>query len=365
MKRKLKRSSSCMNRNVVLFVSLFLILAINVIIDIGSKKDDMKELNRRTRVMVTTVAGDGMPGFKDGPVTTAQFKMPMDVAVDQEGTIYVADAFNRRIRKISRGHVSTFAGNGNRHTMNGKGTAAGFVTPARITIDKSGNLYTLDANDARVRMITSSANVSTVAGTGKYGFKDGPNVSAQFGASFGLHVDSKGNIYVSDCENRRVRKIGEQVRTIAGSGTIGYADGDGISAQFACPSGIVINKNGDVLVADFTRIRKINSRGVVSTYAGNDEQGFADGDVSVARFTKIEDMVIDELGNIFLTDDNRIRKISSDLIVTTVAGSTAGYADGDAASAKFNGPHGLGLDKQGNIYVADFLNNSIRKISFH
>jgi sugar lactone lactonase YvrE len=354
-----------MNRNIVLFISLFLILTVEAIVNIGGKKDDMKELNTRTKIMVTTVAGDGTPGFKDGPATVARFRMPLDVAVDHEGTIYVADAFNKRIRKISRGNVTTFAGNGRGHTTNGNGTAAGFMIPARITIDKSGNLYTLDANDARVRKITSSANVSTVAGTGKSGFKDGPNVSAQFGASFGLHVDTKGNIYVSDCENRRVRKIGEQVRTIAGSGASGFADGDSISAQFACPSGIVVDKNGDVLVADFTRIRKISLGGIVSTYAGSDEQGFADGDASIARFTKIEDMVIDELGNIFLTDDNRIRKISSKKIVTTVAGSTAGYTDGDAAFAKFNGPQGLGIDKQGNIYVADFLNNSIRKISFH
>ena len=350
----------------MLFISLFSILLVQTLIDIGCKKNDsMKEVSRRTKIMVTTVAGDGTPGFQDGPATSARFRMPLDVAVHDDGTIYVADAFNRRIRKISRGHVSTFAGSGKRHTMNGNGASAGFMIPARIAVDSSGNLYTLDANDARVRMITSSANVSTVAGTGKSGFKDGPNISAQFGTSFGLDVDGDGNIYVGDSENRCIRKISAHVKTIAGSGSAGYADGDSDSAEFAYPSGVVVDKKGNVFVADFSRVRKISDEGVVSTYAGGDEQGYEDGEASTAKFTMVEDMVMDSQGNIYLTDDNRIRKISAEGMVTTVAGSTAGYADGDAASAKFNGPQGLGIDKQGNIYVADFLNNSIRKISFH
>jgi len=103
---------------------------------------------------------------------------------------------------------------------------------------------------------------------------------------------------------------------------------------------------------------------MVSTFAGNDQQGYLDGEAQSAQFTLIEDMVIDQNGNIYLTDDNRIRKINSEGTVTTVAGSTAGYNDGDADSAKFNSPQGLGIDKKGNIYVADFNNNSIRKISF-
>ena len=353
------------SRNIVLFVSLSVILVVECLMDIGSKKNDMKELSSRGGIMVTTVAGDGTPGFKDGPATSARFSMPLDVAVHEDGTIYVADAFNGRIRKISSGLVSTFAGSGAKSTMNGTGARAGFMTPARIAVDKAGNVYTLDVNDTRVRMITSSANVLTVAGTGKSGFKDGPNVSAQFGTSFGLDVDKHGNIYVSDSENRRVRKISEHVNTIAGSGTTGYVDGDSSEAQFAYPSGIVVDKSGNIFVADFSRVRKIHEEGVVSTYAGSDKQGYADGDASIARFTKIEDMVMDEQGNIFLTDDNRIRKISPERMVSTVAGSTAGCTDGDATSAKFNSPQGLGIDNQGSVYVADFLNNRIRKITFH
>jgi sugar lactone lactonase YvrE len=365
MNRKLKIKDNCASRNIVLFVSLSVILLVECLTDVGCKKNDMEELSSRGGVMVTTVAGDGTPGFKDGPAISARFSMPLDVAVHEDGTIYVADAFNGRIRKISRGMVSTFAGNGSKNTMNGNGTRAGFITPARIAVDKSGNVYTLDVNDTRVRMITSSANVLTVAGTGKSGFKDGPNVSAQFGTSFGLDVDKHGNIYVSDSENRRVRKISGHVNTIAGSGASGYADGDRSAAQFACPSGIVVDKSGNVFVADFSRVRKIHEEGVVSTYAGSDAQGYADGEASMARFTKIEDMVMDKQGNIFLSDDNRIRKISSEGMVSTVAGSTAGCTDGDAASAKFNSPQGLGIDNQGSVYVADFLNNRIRKITFH
>lgn len=354
-----------MNRNLLVFLLLFPFLITEIIIETGCKKnDDMKSQGAIRRIMVTTVAGDGTPGYIDGPVTNARFRMPLDVAVHDDGTIYVADAFNRRIRKISGGQVSTFAGNGKRDTLNGIGTAAAFMIPTRITLDRAGNIYTVDANDGRVRKISPQAGVSTYAGESKPGFMDGEMQEARFGASFGIAIDSEGNLYVGDSENRRVRKISNQVNTIAGNGQIGYTDGESEQAEFSYPSGIVVNKDGDVFVADFTRIRKISQDGMVSTFAGSEQQGYVDGASENAQFTLIEDMVMDQKGNIFLTDDNRIRRISAEGHVTTVAGSTAGYNDGDANSAKFNSPQGLGIDKNGNIYVVDFNNNSIRKISF-
>jgi len=354
-----------MNRNLLVILLLIPFMIVEIIIETGYKKnDEMKSQGAIRKIMVTTVAGDGTPGYVDGPVTNAKFRMPLDVAVHNDGTIYVADAFNRRIRKISGGQVSTFAGDGERGTRDGVGTAAGFMIPTRITLDAIGNLYTVDANDCRVRKISPQAGVSTYAGKSKPGFMDGEMQHARFGSSFGLAIDIEGSLYVGDSENRRVRKITDQVNTIAGNGNIGYADGESEVAQFSCPSGIVVDQEGNVFVADLTRIRRIAKDGMVSTFAGNDQQGYLDGEAQSAQFTLIEDMVIDQNGNIYLTDDNRIRKINSEGTVTTVAGSTAGYNDGDADSAKFNSPQGLGIDKKGNIYVADFNNNSIRKISF-
>lgn len=145
---------------------------------------------------------------------------------------------------------------------------------------------------------------------------------------------------------------------------MGFQDGNGDIAQFFFPQGIVIDKHGNLFVADQNRIRKITSAGVVSTFAGDESTGFADGGPGEAQFTEIEDLVIDEEGNIYAADENRVRKISPEGVVSTIAGSTIGFQDGEGSSAKFNGALGLGIDKQGNIYVADANNRRIRKISF-
>jgi sugar lactone lactonase YvrE len=191
----------------------------------------------------------------------------------------------------------------------------------------------------------------------------------QFKASEGgIVADPEGNIYVSDYNNQRIRKIRVpgQVTTVAGNGTIGFKNGIRETAQFNFPGGIAIDKQGNLYVADGlnSRIRKITPGGQVSTFAGSGISGQADGDAAVAQFIYINDIVIDNKGNLYVTDDNRIRKISPQGVVSTIAGSIAGYADGDGLSAQFNEPTGLGIDAQGNIYVADTSNNRIRKISF-
>jgi len=316
--------------------------------------------------IVTTVAGNGAPFFADGPVLMARFRAPQDVAVTADG-IYVADGLNHRIRKIAGGEVTTFAGFGRQDTTSGIGTAAGFACPLQIVSDMTGNLYTLDVNDFRVRKITPAALVTVVAGNGVRGFADGRADTAKFGESVGIVADEQENIYVSDWENRRIRKISitGKVTTIAGNGRSGFVNGNGDTAQFFALGGIAIDKLGNLFVADFNRVRKITPAGVVSTFAGSDAIGYRDGQLDVALFRFIDDIVIDEQGNIYVSDDNRLRKISTQGEVSTIAGNTpGGYLDGDAASAKFNGLSGLGIDKQGNIYVADINNNRIRKISF-
>ena len=323
--------------------------------------------SREKKWTVTTIAGDGRPFFADGPVLSASFRNPLDVAVAEDGTIYVADPLSHRIRKIAGGQVTTFAGSGISDTTNGPGVAAGFKLPDALTIDNDGNLYTLDIDDPRVREVSPGGFVTRYAGTGVEGFADGRADAAQFGEeTSGIASDDNGNIYISDFDNKRIRKVSGtgQVTTIAGNGNDGFIDGNSNMAQFSSPSGIVIDKQGNLFVADLNRVRKIIPSGIVSTFAGGDSIGYRDGQQGEALFSFIIDMVIDPDGNIYLSDDNRIRKITPQGLVSTLAGSTAGYQDGDAMSAKFSSPGGLGIDKQGNIYVADINNHRIRKISF-
>jgi hypothetical protein len=157
---------------------------------------------------VITIAGNGLAYFADGPALTAEFRAPLDVAVTADGTIYVADAINHRIRKITNGQVTTFAGIGIQDTTSGNGAAAGFAFPSYLAMDMAGNIYTLDVEDPRVRKISPAAFVSVVAGSGANGFADGRADTAQFGKEcLGIVTDGQGNIYVLDWKNRRIRKI--------------------------------------------------------------------------------------------------------------------------------------------------------------
>lgn len=324
---------------------------------IFNKKLQHLQHQKLKRIIVTTVAGDGTAGFLDGPVSTAKFKSPLDVAILPNGVIYVADAFNSSIRKIQNGVVTTFAGNGNANITNGNGSEARFKIPSRLTLDAAGNLYLLDAADPRIRKITPAGDVYIYAGTNIFGFKDGESNVAQFGQSFGIVADVHGNIYIADSQNDSIRKISlkGETTTIAGGGIIKH---------FQFVSGIAINRQGDLFVSDICRIKKITSAGIISTFAGGYQKGYVDGKGRGAMFSQIESLVMDQRENIYVTDENRVRKITPQGTVYTIAGSVAGYRDGDGASAMFDGPQGLGIDLQGNIYVADFNNKRIRKISF-
>ncbi|NEV95103.1 hypothetical protein G3567_13255, partial [Psychroflexus sp. YR1-1] len=199
------------------------------------------------------------------------------------------------------------------------------------------------------------------------GFADGTGSSAQFNYPIGVAVDASGTVYVADANNHRIRKItpAGAVSTLAGS-TYGFADGTGISAQFANPTGVAVDASGTVYVADqFNhRIRKITSAGVVSTLAGN-IRGFADGEGSSAQFNNPLGVTLDASGNVYVADgsNHRIRKITSARVVSTLAGSIRGFADGEGNSAQFNYPTGVAVDASGTVYVTDYFNHRIRKIT--
>jgi sugar lactone lactonase YvrE len=327
-------------------------------------------LNTNNTIKVTTLAGSGAAAFLDQQGTAAKFKYPPGVAVDSAGNVYVADSDNNRIRKITpSGDVTTLAGSGTRGFADGNGTNAQFNDPYGVAVDSAGNVYVADTTNHRIRKITPSGLVTTLAGSGTSGFADGNGTNAQFNDPSGVAVDSAGFVYVADLLNNRIRKITPSglVTTLAGSGEKRFADGNGTAAKFNKPYGVAVDSAGFVYVADFNnnRVRKITPGGIVTTFAGSGTSGFADGNGTNAQFNFPIGLAVDSAGNVYVADttNHRIRKITPSGDVTTLAGSgTSGFADGNGTNAQFNNPSGVAVDSAGNVYVADRINHRIRKI---
>jgi len=335
----------------------------------GNSGDNQAPPPPEKKVTVSTFAGDGTDAYLDGPLLSAKFHTPVDVAISAGGILYVADYNGRRIRAIAGGQVSVLAGDGNFGTRNGSPDSAEFVDPYRIEVDPGGNVYVMDQADARVRRITPDGVVSTYAGTGVAGFKDGDISVALFGQGMGgIALGAEGAVYIDDTNNGRIRKISAagQVSTFAGKAAKGFVDGDTSVAEFLNPNAILFDRQGNMYVADNGNycIRKITPAGMVSRFSGMGTHGMADGPAATAQFHYIYDMVIDKDGNLLLCDGDRIRKVNPAGMVSTLAGSTIGYADGDGPTAQFNYPAGLAIDSEGNLYVADAMNNRVRKIIF-
>jgi sugar lactone lactonase YvrE len=337
-----------------------------VTVTVGGKKGTGPAFNYLYTITVSTLAGNGNMGFVDGNGTTSEFNWPSGICADSLGNIYVADWYNNRIRKITpSGLVSTFAGS-TQGSADGDAATAKFKNPAAICMDGQGNFFVTDEGNHRIRKITPSGVVSTVAGSSQ-GFADGNGQAAQFNSPIGICIDGKGNLYVGDYLNYKIRKITSAgyVSTVAGS-TKGTGDGTGTSAHFGEISGICLDNEGNILVADHgnNNIRKITPAGVVTTLAGNGNLGFADGDGSTAQFNGLTDICGDGKGSFYVADfgNGKIRKVTASGFVSTFAGGSNGYADGDRVTAQFNEPDGICIDFKGNIYVADAINNRIRKI---
>lgn len=318
-----------------------------------------------TEIQVSTLAGSTR-GFIDASGNDAQFSLPHAVAVDRQGHVYVADLANNKIRKISpEGIVSTLAGSTSGFS-DGAGADAQFRSPVGVAVDTQGYVYVSDLFNQKIRKISPEGVVSTLAGsTG--GFADGTGADAQFKYPIGITVDASGNVYVVDSGNHKIRKISPEgvVSTLAGS-IAGFADGTGASAQFSSPAGIAIDLQGNAYVADFNnhRIRKVSPEGIVSTLAGS-TQGYANGIGDNAMFNNPIGVAVDAQGYVYIGDysNHMIRKISPEGIVSTLAGSISGFADGTGASAEFSFPYGMAADVLGNVYVADKDNHKVRKIT--
>jgi sugar lactone lactonase YvrE len=323
---------------------------------------------------VSTLAGlAGNSGSTDASGSSARFYQPQGVAVDGAGNIYVGDTGNHTIRKItSSGAVTTLAGSaGNYGSADGTGSSASFWAPQGVALDSATNLYVADSLNNTIRKVTPGGAVSTLAGTaGTFGSQDGSGGTARFWLPQSTAVDGQGNIYVADSANGTIRKIaGTTVSTVAGSASIGSADGTGSAAHFYGPSGAAIDSTGISYIADTgnSTIRKVTSAGSVSTLAGSaGNTGSADGSGSSARFSVPQGVAVDTSGTVYVADtaNHTIRKIASGS-VTTLAGAagTNGVSDGNGSNARFNAPQGLAVDLTGNLYVADTWNHAIRKVT--
>lgn len=317
---------------------------------------------------VHTIAGTGTSGFQDGLSKEAVFHSPAGLVVSSEGVIYVADTVNQRIRKIDRtGQVSTYAGDGISGSRDGDRSQARFSHPGALALGPDQSLYVADTVNHRIRKITSDGRVSTWAGS-SVGFLDGDRYTAKFYFPSSLAVDAEDQVYVADTLNHAVRKIGRdgRVSTLAGSGSPGYQDASGAMALFHLPLGIALGSENHLLIADAVNnmIRLLSLAGQVSTVAGDGSQGYRDGPVRQARFNQPPGIATDNKGNIYVADttNQRIRKITPDGQVSTLAGTgKRGLRDGlGTTEAELFGPTGISVGPHNRLYFTDFNSHTVR-----
>ncbi len=291
-------------------------------------------LNHRIRMItaagvVSTFAGSGVAGFSDATGTLAQFEKPTGIASDSSGNLYVADESNHRIRKITTaGVVTTFAGTGVAGFADGALAAAKFLYPAGVAVDAADNVYVADAGNQRIRKITvATGMVTTLAGTGVAGFNDGAAASAQFSSPQALAVSAAGSVLVADTGNHCIRVIDASgVTTLAGRGVEGFLDGLGGTALFASPRGIALDGDGIAYIADRGnhRIRRIATDGQVTTLAGSGTPGQVNSPAvglypaTACRFDLPAGIAVDATGRVLVTQEGMLRKIARSATLPTV-----------------------------------------------
>ena len=315
-----------------------------------------------TEPVVSTLAGSSS-GYAKGTGAAAQFAAPYAVARDGSGNVYVADSSNHRIRKVTPGGVvTTLAGTNTAGYADGTAGAAQFNGPYGVAVDGAGNVYVADRFNNCIRKVTPDGVVSTLAGQTTAGLADGNGAAASFSSPTGVAVDTSGNVYVADYSNNRIRKVTPtgEVTTLAGNYR-GYVDGTGAAALFDGPYGVAVDGAGNAYVADQNNhcIRKITLAGEVTTLAGlGGTSGYAEGNGAAAKFNYPRGVVVDSAGSVYVADtyNHRIRKITSARDVTTVAGQgSSGFREGSGSVAKFFLPAGVAVDGNGNLYVGDTI----------
>jgi sugar lactone lactonase YvrE len=318
------------------------------------------------RTTITTIAGSGAGAFSGdgGPARAAKLSFPTGVAVDSRGNVYIADRINDRVRKVTPGGtITTFAGTGETgFTNDGEpATTAELNKPEDVAVDWRGNVYIADTGNQRIRRVSPDGTITTFAGSGRYGFSGdrGPATKASLAEPIAVAVDRRGNVYIGDWRNSRVRKVsGGRITTLAGTGRRGFS-GDGgpaTKAQLKEAHAVTVDAKGNVYIADGPRVRKVSPDGTINTIAG-----------AAGELTFPEGVAVDAKGNVYISDfgDNQVKKVSRSGKLTTIAGTIRmGFAGdgGPALLARLSHPAGIAIDAKGNIFVADFGNSRVRRI---
>ena len=337
---------------------------------------------------ISTIVGTGEPGYSGdgGPATQALLRDPVGVAVDGNGHLYIADADNRRIRRVDAftGTISTIAGTGERGYSGdgGLATQAQLSEPVGVAVDGAGNLYIADTDNNRVRKVdAATGTISTIAGAGYSGDSGhgGPATQAQLSEPVGVAVDGAGNLYIADEGDHRIRKVDAAtgiISTIAGTGEWGYS-GDGglaIEAQLSEPHGVAVDAVGNVYITSYWnhRVRKVDAvTGTISTIVGTGGWGYS-GDGGLATQAELRypsAVTVDGAGNLYIADEgnHRVRKVDAVTgTISTIAGTGEwGYGGdgGPATQAQLRYPSAVTVDGIGNLYIADSGNHRIRKVS--
>jgi sugar lactone lactonase YvrE len=340
----------------------------------------------RTHVQVSTLAGTGAAGSADGAASSASFGGPGSVTRSSDGTLYVTDYANHTIRKIQGGQVSTLAGSGLAGSSDGGGHVASFNNPAGIVLNPmDGSLVVAERTGNKLRRVTTDGAVTTIAGTGAAGGTNGAGNVSSFAGPWGVAVDADGTIYVAEFDGHRVRKVvltgsdprlasSYTVSTLAGSGAVGTADGTGTGASFNSPIGVATS-GGVVYVAEYGshRVRRIAKTGEVTVVAGTGVSGTTDGAGNIAQFKNPGGITVVN-GALVVSEAARLRQItlkvggspsqSNSWKVGTSAGTgLTGFTDGRGDAAQFASPFGMGSDEGGSVYLADFGNKRVRKVT--
>jgi len=329
---------------------------------------------------IATFAGNGVYGYggDGGPAVNAQLRGPEGVALDTAGNLYIVDSGNARIRVVNAaGALTTLVGGGTND--GGLGVFGQLNQPSGVARDNAGNTYIADTNNNRIRKVAANGTIATVAGAGASGFggDGGPAAKAQLNAPQGLALDASGNLYIADSTNRRIRKVdgSGNISTVAGNGVCCGSTGDGgaaVTAQIGTPDAVAVDSSGNVYIADVTNnvIRKVDPSGNITTVAGNGSYGYS-GDGATATSAKLAGpygVAVDGAGNLYIADRSnfRVRMVSPGGIIATVAGNGTCCTGGDggpATSARLYYPTSVALDALGNLYIAEYYGERIRRVS--
>jgi sugar lactone lactonase YvrE len=344
---------------------------------------------------LTVVAGNSRAGFSGdgGPAVNAQLNFPQGLAFDAAGNLYIADSKNNRVRIVTKdGLINTFAGNGQisngggpgNYNDNGPATNGLLHLPSGVAVDKSGNVYIADTADNTIRQVTTDGIIHTYAGTSYPEFlgDSGTPANAGFYGPQDVAIDANGNIYVADTQNARVRQINPStglITTYAGGGTTTQTTPKGVAANgdngaatsafLRAPMSIAIDSSGNLYLVEnaISDIRKVDTKGIITTVAGTGTSGFG-GDGSSATSALMNSptgIALDSSGNLYVADsvNMRVRKIAGGNMTTVAGNGVLSYSgdNGSALKAQMNLPKGVAVDAAGNIYVADTSNHEVRK----